>query len=541
MVQLIIAKAEPCFLELAQDPNGKNVVQKVLEVSSMEQFDKFFCIMKGHLESLSGNVNGTRAVQKLAEQSISREKVQEILEALPGALLEKLATSATGFHVVVRLLDSLPAPEAQELSVALCGLPERALALGKNQWGCCVVKKCMDKAGAAAATVSDAIAANALSLVQDPFGNYAVQHLVLQDQKPTPHIPRIVGELRGKIFELSLEKFSSNVLEKCLLHSSAEDRNKIIKEILTPPNQLPSEGIKKLLFHPYGNYVFQQALEVATEPLFSCLIEHSRQHVHGVLTLMQSETGAEEAAAPAEGDPAAGTITNEHKKRLVMRLVKKYPPYLEGLPGPVGDWLPEEFWAQPYCDPMAAYGGYPPDMWDMSYGAFGPFAYAPPMGGGKGRGGARSRSVGRGKAGKQRADAAGGAGAGNSGAGATVKVGRIVGFWPNYTVAYDEVPALSPPPGVGWGSKGGGGGKGQSKGKSKGKCGGAKGGGPAGKGGEQHSTAKGGYGNRPSSMGNVRWKVVSKKKEDAVAEEKDAVAEEKAPPAQPAAEAKTEA
>ena len=54
----------------------------------------------------------------------------------------------------------------------------------------------------------------AATLVSDPFGNYGVQYIL--DLKQPPLTRAVVTALRGGFAELSLQKFSSNVIEKCL-------------------------------------------------------------------------------------------------------------------------------------------------------------------------------------------------------------------------------------------------------------------------------------------------------------------------------------
>merc|ERR1719183_191141 len=114
-----------------------------------------------------------------------------------------------------------------------------------------------------------------------------------------------------------------------------KDRNKIINEILNPPNgQRPSEAVRHLLFHQFGNYVFQQALEVSKDPQFSLLIEHSKAHIQGLYTEhSRSAQGGKTAAL--DGSATLGTMGGglpaEHTQRLAVKLVKKYPAYMEGL------------------------------------------------------------------------------------------------------------------------------------------------------------------------------------------------------------------
>lgn len=51
-----------------------------------------------------------------------------------------------------------------------------------------------------------------LQLVQDPFGNYVVQYVL---ELPIPNVAKgIATQIHGHIAELSMQKFSSNVMEK---------------------------------------------------------------------------------------------------------------------------------------------------------------------------------------------------------------------------------------------------------------------------------------------------------------------------------------
>src|SRR4051812_45657172 len=63
--------------------------------------------------------------------------------------------------------------------------------------------------------------------------------------------------MEGKYMRLSKQKFSSNVVEKCLKQSSSHWRTIIIRELIAQP------AVSELLRDRYGNYVLQTALSVA--------------------------------------------------------------------------------------------------------------------------------------------------------------------------------------------------------------------------------------------------------------------------------------
>jgi hypothetical protein len=56
---------------------------------------------------------------------------------------------------------------------------------------------------------------------------------------------------------LAMQKFSSNVVEKCLKLANDDMRGRIVREIMASPR------LGQMLQDPYANYVVQSALTVA--------------------------------------------------------------------------------------------------------------------------------------------------------------------------------------------------------------------------------------------------------------------------------------
>lgn len=67
----------------------------------------------------------------------------------------------------------------------------------------------------------------------------------------------LIEQLRGCYATLSMNKYGSNVVEKCLKDAGEEHSARIITEIIHDPDFL------KVLQDPFGNYVVQSALNVS--------------------------------------------------------------------------------------------------------------------------------------------------------------------------------------------------------------------------------------------------------------------------------------
>jgi len=70
----------------------------------------------------------------------------------------------------------------------------------------------------------------------------------------------IYQSIKGKLKKYAYNKYSSNVIEKCLSNGNEEQRVQIITELLEDEDELI-----KIMRDIYANYVIQRAFEVCDE------------------------------------------------------------------------------------------------------------------------------------------------------------------------------------------------------------------------------------------------------------------------------------
>jgi len=104
-----------------------------------------------------------------------------------------------------------------------------------------------------------------LTLVQDPFGNYVVQYVL--DLNEPAFTAAITHEFLGHVYQLSTQKFSSNVMEKCLRVAEPPVRHKLVAELLD------AHRLELLLRDSFANYVVQTCLDYAEPDQRAQLIE----------------------------------------------------------------------------------------------------------------------------------------------------------------------------------------------------------------------------------------------------------------------------
>ncbi|XP_062204341.1 pumilio homolog 12-like [Phragmites australis] len=243
--------------ELMVDPFGNYLVQKLLEECNDDQkMHIVYEITKrqGQLIKVSCNMHGTRVVQKVIETINTSDEFSMVVSALsPGAIT--LMMDANGSHVAHCCLQKMsPEYNAFLLNAAI----EYCFELAKDRQGCCIIQKCILHANMEQKNrLLYSITSRALDLAEDQYGNYVIQYIL--ELKVTWATDKILDKLEGHYGYLSMQKCSSNVVEKCLKEAREPKRVKIIHELINDP-KLPH-----ILLDQYGNYVIQTTLRVCED------------------------------------------------------------------------------------------------------------------------------------------------------------------------------------------------------------------------------------------------------------------------------------
>jgi pumilio RNA-binding family len=136
-----------------------------------------------------------------------------------------------GNHVVQKAVELVPLERVPFVVDALAG---KVLELSTHPYGCRVVQRLIEHCHShpAAAVVVRELYAHARTLIEHQYGNYVMQYLITHGS--TDDSSRVVAIIKGSVLAASRHKFSSNVVEKCIVFATAEDRAALIQEVLTP-------------------------------------------------------------------------------------------------------------------------------------------------------------------------------------------------------------------------------------------------------------------------------------------------------------------
>ena len=272
-VHMIWLETNQHVIELMTDPFGNYLCQKLLEFCNDEERTVLIENAARDLVRIALNQHGTRALQKMIEFISTPSQIQTIIAALRYQVVE-LIQDLNGNHVIQKCLNKLSPTDAQFIFDAV---GTHCVDVGTHRHGCCVLQRCIDHAsGEQKAWLIRQISNNAITLVQDPFGNYVVQYIL--DLNESMYTEPLVAMFQGRVGQLSRQKFSSNVIEKCLRCALEPSKDMMIEEMLQP-NELD-----RLLRDSFANYVIQTALDFANPSMKIRLIEAIRPYLPAIRT-----------------------------------------------------------------------------------------------------------------------------------------------------------------------------------------------------------------------------------------------------------------
>ena len=253
-IEAIFTETCPHIVELMTDPFGNYLCQKLFEHCNDDQRSALIETAAPALPAIALNQHGTRALQKMIEHLRTDNQVNVIIQALSFKVVD-LVQDLNGNHVIQKCLQILGAQRCQFI---YNNVGASCVIVGTHRHGCCVLQRCIDHAqGQQRTALVSQITSCAFDLVQDAYGNYVVQYILDLDE--ANYTRPLCQSFRGKVVALSKQKFSSNVIEKCLRVADVNSRADLIEEMLM------GNELERMLRDSFANYVVQTALDYGND------------------------------------------------------------------------------------------------------------------------------------------------------------------------------------------------------------------------------------------------------------------------------------
>jgi hypothetical protein len=291
-------------------------------ISSISSVSDTSVVSSTIVSSSSSTASSSSSISVLTPSAPSTSASVAISSGMPlrdgGVKLLQLIRDPNGSHVIHALLDHFTSDRLDYVIDVAFGAVRQ---LGVDQHGLCVLKKCITLVTTEVFTrFAMRVLEHVLEFVDNQYGNYLVQHII----ERTNHVPGAVSESDATLYyqcnqslhrglsnhyaRLSRQKFSSNVVEKCLRLNDRRVRSLIINELMS------EETISSLLQDSYGNYVMQNVLSVADRDQAGILIGRIRPDLHSLRKNIRKKwerlLANSIAAGATPGPPPASTAAS---------------------------------------------------------------------------------------------------------------------------------------------------------------------------------------------------------------------------------------
>ncbi|KAH1098929.1 hypothetical protein J1N35_015850 [Gossypium stocksii] len=268
-IDMVISEVKDQLHELMVHQFANYLIQKLFEVINQQQTTELllvFVTRKQRFMEVCTDPLGTRAVQKLMLRMKSQEQIS-ILSSVLKPIVVTLTKNIHGHHIIDQCISAFSNEDTKHIADEIAN---NCMDIATDKSGCCVLNQCLSHVQTEARDRMLAeIISNAFILSEHCYGNYVVQFVLGMRLR---HVTsNLIMQLRGTYVSLSMNKYGSNVVEKCMKCSS-EHASMIIKEIMFDIDFL------KVLQDAYGNYVIQSALHVSKGDLYDKLVRFILRH-----------------------------------------------------------------------------------------------------------------------------------------------------------------------------------------------------------------------------------------------------------------------
>ena len=236
--------------KIMKNTYGNYFFQQLIKNSEEQFISLIISYISENFINISKDSSGTFSLQALLDEISTLEEEQKILSCIKNHEME-MAYDKNATHVLKKLILLFPDIHRIELNkIILDNLKD--LCLHSN--GICLIKNFIrsntiinDKK-----RINNGVINNFVTIAESPFGNYGIQYLIENWDKDM--LIDIRGKIMENLYKLSMQQFSSNVVEKAIEIFEEEYKEKIIKKLCFEDNFII------LLKSKFGRFVLYKAI-----------------------------------------------------------------------------------------------------------------------------------------------------------------------------------------------------------------------------------------------------------------------------------------
>ena len=259
--------------KLSIDSFGNYLIQKLLEFISEDLVIEFFnTVVCPSFIEIALNPHGSRVIQKLISRIYMHQDIMNIFNQLLQTSMLEIFLNQCSTYIIITYITYIKYPNNQ---LIYSFIEQNIYYIATHKHSCCTLQKCLEEGNniqRQGILMSLAYISN--QLFADQFGNYAIQYALSLKNETANRI--ITNQYLNNFKQNISDKISSNVYEKVLEFCDFQTRQNIIKCLCN------FETVKSLLYDSYGNYVLQKTILAANEPYRSMYLNFIAPLIDGL-------------------------------------------------------------------------------------------------------------------------------------------------------------------------------------------------------------------------------------------------------------------
>ena len=252
LLHQIFLEINPHLNDLLIDPYANYFCRKFFTFLNQKDRIDFLSKIQNSLLELSSNNIGTFPVQGIIEHIGSKNEKNIIINIIKDHIPE-LSINPYSCHVIEKVLSCF---EEEYIPFIYDYIIDNFLFLSYNANGICLIRRIVSFTHKKKLHefIKKIVENNSKELIVHPYGNYVIQELV--ESWDLFEVKQSLLLYKNKLTFLSMEKYSSNVMEK-YIEKSDEILTEYIDEIIK------FGKLYEIMKNNFGNFVIQKALKLS--------------------------------------------------------------------------------------------------------------------------------------------------------------------------------------------------------------------------------------------------------------------------------------
>ena len=268
-----LIKMKLSLKRLSIDSFGNYLIQKLLELISDDLVIEFFnnVVCPSFME-IALNPHGSRVIQKLISRIYMNQVIMNIFNQLLQSSMLEIFLNQCSTYIIITYITYIKYPNNQ---IIYSFIIQNIYYIATHKHSCCTLQKCLEEGNnIQRQEILMSLAYISNQLFSDQFGNYAIQYALSLKNEMANKI--ITNQYLNNFRQNISDKISSNVYEKVLEFCDFQTKQNIIKSLCN------FETVKSLLYDSYGNYVLQKTILAANEPYRSMYLNFIAPLIDGL-------------------------------------------------------------------------------------------------------------------------------------------------------------------------------------------------------------------------------------------------------------------